>query len=51
MSEEKKVNKAEEVKTEENGVQLTDEQMAQAAGGIKLDPDRLRRKIEEQYPT
>ena len=35
--EEKKVNKAEEVKeeikAEENGVELTDEQMAQVSGG------------------
>ena len=37
MKDEKKVNKAEEVKeeakAEENGVELTDEEMAQVAGG------------------
>ncbi len=30
---EKKVNKAEEVKTEENAIKLTDEQLKQVTGG------------------
>ena len=42
MKDEKKVTKAEEeakkeVKAEENGVELTDEQMAQVSGGKTFD--------------
>ena len=46
MKDEKKENMA-----EETGVQLTDEELEQVTGGLKLDPERLRRKVEEVYPT
>lgn len=36
--EEKKVNKAEEVQPEEEGVQLTDEELAQVNAGTSLPP-------------
>ena len=36
--EEKKVNEAEEVQTEEEGVELTDEELAQVAGGSNPIP-------------
>ena len=45
-TQEKKVNK-----TEENGVKLTDEELSQVSGGLKLDPERLRKKVEDVYPT
>ena len=45
-TQEKKVNKA-----EENGAELTDEELSQVAGGLKLDPERLRKKVEDAYPT
>ena len=32
---EKKVNKAEEVQTEEKGVELTDEELAKVSGGYR----------------
>ena len=51
----KKVKAAEEAKKgvqpEEKGTPLTDEELAQVTGGLKLDPERLRRKVEEVYPT
>ena len=31
--------------------ELTDEELEQISGGLKLDPERLRRKVEEVYPT
>ena len=31
--------------------ELTDKELEQVYGGLKLDPDRLRRKVEETYPT
>lgn len=30
---------------------LTDEELKQVNGGIKLDPERLRKKVEDKYPT
>ena len=29
--------------------ELTEEELEQVNGGIKLDPDRLRKKVEEAY--
>ena len=34
MKDEKKINEAEEVQTEENGVELTDEELASVTAGI-----------------
>ena len=31
--------------------ELTEEELEQVNGGIKLDPDRLRKKVEEAYPA
>ena len=41
MKDEKKVNAAEEVKTEENGVQLTEEELSQVSGGKLEGCDEL----------
>ena len=46
MSEEKKVNAAEEeakkeVQTEEEGVQLTDEELSSVAGGLEIHKTRF----------
>ena len=42
----------EEVKSlNEKLTELTDKELEQVYGGLKLDPDRLRRKVEETYPT
>ena len=30
---------------------LSEEELEQVNGGLKLDPERLRRKVEETYPT
>ena len=30
---------------------LSEEELEQVNGGLKLDPDRLRRKVEETYQT
>ena len=30
---------------------LSEEELEQVNGGLKLDPDRLRRKVEEIYQT
>ena len=29
---------------------LSEEELEQVNGGLKLDPERLRRKVEETYP-
>ena len=31
--------------------ELTDKELEQVYGGLKLDPDRLREKIKDVYPT
>ena len=31
--------------------ELTEEELEKVNGGLKLDPERLRRKVEEVYPT
>ena len=31
--------------------ELSEEELEQVNGGLKLDPERLRRKVEETYPT
>ena len=49
MLNEKKTAVTEEVKEEVR--KLTDEDLEQVNGGLKLDPERLRRKVEEVYPT
>ena len=42
----------EEVKSlNEKFTELTDKELEQVYGGLELDPDRLRRKVEEVYPT
>ena len=42
----------EEVETLNNKLkELTDKELEQVSGGLKLDPERLRRKVEEVYPT
>ena len=38
MKDEKKVNEAEDVKAEEEGVELTDEELEQVTGGSLRDP-------------
>ena len=48
MSEEKKSEVTEEVK---EARKLSMEELEQVNGGLKLDPERLRRKVEEVYPT
>ena len=30
---------------------LTEEELAQVNGGLKLDPERLRKKVEDVYPV
>lgn len=49
----KELNKLkEEVKSlNEKLAELTDKELEQVSGGLKLDPDRLRRKVEKVYPT
>ena len=49
MSEEKKTAVTEEVKEEVR--KLTEEELEQVIGGLKLDPERLRKKVEEGYPV
>ena len=42
----------EEVKSlNEKLTELTDKELEQVYGGLKLDPDRLRKKIKDVYPT
>ena len=42
----------EEIETLNNKLtELTDKELEQVSGGLKLDPERLRRKVEEVYPT
>ena len=48
MSKEKKTEVTEEVK---EARKLSMEELEQVNGGLKLDPERLRRKVEEVYPT
>ena len=31
--------------------ELSEEELEQVNGGIKLDPDRFRKKVEEAYPV
>ena len=31
--------------------ELSEEELEQVNGGLKLDPERLRRKVEEVYPV
>ena len=49
----KELNKLkEEVKSlNEKLTELTDKELEQVSGGLKLDPDRLREKIKDVYPT
>ena len=49
MSDEKKNEVTEEVKEEAR--KLTEEELAQVNGGLKLDPERLRKKVEDVYPV
>ena len=30
---------------------LSEEELEQVNGGLKLDPERLRKKVEDVYPT
>ena len=48
MSEEKKNEVTEEV---EEASKLSEEDLEQVNGGVKLDPERLRRKVEGPYAT
>ena len=48
MSEEKKTAVTEEVK---EARKLTEEELDKVNGGLKLDPERLRKKVEEVYPV
>ena len=42
----------EEVETLNNKLkELTDKELEQVSGGLKLDPERLRKKVEDVYPT
>ena len=42
--------KEKEVETESKEPRkLTEEELEQVTGGVKLDPERLRRKVEETY--
>ena len=47
MSEEKKYTKNEEICEEIKN--LTEEDLDNVTGGLKLDPERLRKKVEEAY--
>lgn len=49
MSEEKKKEVTEEITEEVR--KLTEEELEQVSGGLKLDPERLRKKVEDVYPT
>ena len=49
MSEEKKTAVTEEVKEEVR--KLTEEELEKVNGGLKLDPERLRKKVEDVYPV
>ncbi len=49
MPEEKKSEVTEEVKEEVR--KLTEEELEQVNGGLKLDPERLRKKVEDVYPV
>ena len=53
MSEEKKDLKKELKKNEccEGKQKLSIEELEQVNGGLKLDPERLRKKVEEVYPV
>ena len=31
--------------------ELSEEELEQVNGGLKLDPERLRKKVEDVYPT
>ena len=31
--------------------ELTEEELAEVTGGLKLDPERLRKKVEDVYPV
>ena len=48
MSEEKKIAVTEEVK---EARKLSMEELEQVNGGLKLDPERLRKKVEDVYPV
>ena len=47
MSEEKKYTNNEEICEEVKN--LTEEDLDNVTGGLKLDPERLRKKVEEAY--
>ena len=49
MSEEKIKEVTEEITEEVR--KLTEEELEQVSGGLKLDPERLRKKVEDVYPT
>ena len=53
MSEEKKELKKELKKNEccEGKQKLSIEELEKVTGGLKLDPERLRKKVEEVYPV
>ena len=48
MSEERKTAVTEEVK---EARKLTEEELDKVNGGLKLDPERFRKKVEEVYPV
>ena len=48
MPEEKKSEVTEEVK---EARKLSMEELEQVNGGLKLDPERLRKKVEDVYPV
>ena len=51
MSNDNNEAKKEELLEKQEARKLTEEELAQVNGGLKLDPERLRRKVEEVYPT
>ena len=48
MSNEKRNVETEVVK---EARELTEEELEKVNGGLKLDPERLRKKVEEVYPV
>ena len=43
--------KIKELLEKQEARQLTEEELAQVNGGLKLDPERLRKKVEDVYPV
>ena len=51
MSNDNKEAKKEELLEKQGARKLTEEELAQVNGGLKLDPERLRRKVEGAYAS